>query len=74
MKYRVYAYAYDYGWEKFYCDEKRLDKIISSLDPEDYGQYIIIKELHDRDEIADSGIIARPKTYTKKFDKKKKKK
>lgn len=66
MKYRLYAYAYGYGWEKFICNKERLNNIISSLDPEDYGQYIIIKELHDRDEIVDSGIIAKPKKLTKK--------
>lgn len=72
MKYRLYAYAYGYGWEKFICNEERLKNIISSLDPEDYGQYIIIKELADRDEIVDSGIIAKPKKL--KLDKKRKKK
>lgn len=61
MKYRIYAYAYEYGWEKFYCDEKRLEKIINSLDPYEYGQYIIIKELADRDEIISSGFISKPK-------------
>lgn len=70
MKYRLYVYSYGYGWEKFVCNKERLNKIISSLDPEDYGQYIIIKELHDRDEIYDSGFIARPHTMKLKNKKK----
>lgn len=67
MKYRVYAYAYEYGWEKFYCDEKRLEKIINSLEPEDYGQYIIIKELPDRDEIVSSDVLVKPKVKKKRL-------
>lgn len=62
MRYKVYAYAYEYGWEKYVCSkEEEVKRIINNLDPYEYGQYIVIKGLNDRDEILDSGVIARPK-------------
>lgn len=72
MKYRIYAYAYEYGWEKFYCKkQEQVKTIINELSPEEYGQYIVIKELPDRDEPMDFGFIANP--HKKKLTKKKNK-
>lgn len=74
-KYRVYAYAYEYGWEKFYCKKQEQIKIIiDELSPEEYGQYIVIKELPDRDEPFDYGFIAKPNKKKLKLDKKNRKK
>ena len=72
MRYKVYVYAYEYGWEKFVCSkEEEVKRIINNLDPYEYGNYIIIDEKSDRYEILDSGVIARPKKL--KLTKKKKK-
>lgn len=75
MKYRIYAYAYEYGWEKFYCKkQEQVKTIIDELNPEEYGQYIVIKELPDRDEPFDYGFIAKPNKKKLKLDKKNRKK
>lgn len=62
MKYRIYTYNYEYGWELYTIatKEENILNIINNLSPYDYGQYIIIKQKKDRDEVYDSGIIARP--------------
>ena len=62
MKYRIYAYSYECGWElhTIVNKEENIYKTINNLDPYDYGQYIIVKQTKDRDEIYDSGVIARP--------------
>ena len=63
MKYRVYVYSYEYGWEKYPCNkEEEVNNVINNLDPYEYGQYIVVKELPDRDEPVDFGFIAKPKT------------
>ena len=75
MKYRIYAYAYEYGWEKFYCKkEEQIKQLVDELSPEEYGQYIVIKELDDRDEPFDYGFIAKPNKKKLKLDKKNRKK
>lgn len=74
-KFRVYIYSYEYGPEMIVRhNEEEVYDLINNLDPYEYSQYIIIKELPDRDEPFDYGFIAKPKTMKLKLDKKKKKK
>lgn len=72
MKFRIYAYSYECGWELYtiVSKEENIYKTINNLDPYDYGQYIIVKQTKDRDEIYDSGVIARPHTMKLKPRKK----
>lgn len=66
-KYKVYTYSYEYGWEKFIKHNKEdVYDFISSLDPYEYSQYIVVQELSDRDLPIDNGFIAKPKKLTKK--------
>lgn len=67
MLYRVYAYAYQYGWELYSIayKQKEVDNIINNIDHYEYGQYIIIKQT-DRDEVIDMGFFKKDKGYVKK--------
>lgn len=75
MKFRIYMYSYEYGWELYtiVTKEESILETINNVSPYDYGQYIIIKQLKDRDEIYDCGIIAGAikKKKTKKLKKNK---
>ena len=67
MLYRVYAYAYQYGWELYdsVYKEKDVNNILENIDKNEYGQYIIIKQT-DRDEVIDMGFFKKDKGYAKK--------
>lgn len=67
MRYRIYAYAYEYGWELYSIayKQKSIDKIINDIDRYEYGQYIVIKET-DRDEVIDMSFLEKPKIKSKK--------
>lgn len=60
MKYRIYLYSYEFGWELYtiVTKEESILETINNVSPYDYGQYIIVKQLEDRDEVYDCGIIA----------------
>lgn len=74
-KYRIYVYDYECGWEKYITNTKEeAYNIINNLDPYEYSQYIIIKQLPDRDEPFDYGFIAKPNKKKLKLDKKNRKK
>lgn len=63
MAYRLYLFGYEYGWITYGKDKDKLEdilKILEDLDPYEYGQYMIINKLKDRDEIYDNGFIAKP--------------
>lgn len=72
MKFRIYTYSYEYGWELYTIVSKQENilKTINNLSPYDYGQYIIVQKKKDRDEIYDSGIIAKPHIKKLKLSKK----
>lgn len=60
-KYRVYVYNYQCGFEKYITNTKEeAYNLIENLDPYEYSQYILIKQLPDRDEPFDYGFIAKP--------------
>lgn len=58
MLYRIYAYAYEYGWELYATPHKKkeVDEIIENLDHYEYGQYIVVKQT-DRDDVVDMGFF-----------------
>lgn len=61
MRYRLYVNSYERGWEKIICRNiEEVNKQLENLNPYEYGRYIVIKELKDRDEPADCGYIAKP--------------
>lgn len=62
MLYRIYAYAYEYGWELYSTayKQKEVDNILNNIDRYEYGQYIVIKQT-DRDDVIDSGFFQKPK-------------
>lgn len=42
MKYVLYAYSYENGWESFFVNKKNMQEKIDSLDPEEYGRYYVV--------------------------------
>lgn len=74
MKYRFYAYSYECGWELYTIlyKEESIVRVINELDRYEYGQYIIVKETKDRDEIYDMGFLYKPKSMKLKKENKKK--
>lgn len=69
MKFRIYAYSYEYGWELYtiVTKEENILNIINDLSPYEYSQYIIVKQLKDRDEVYDIGFIAKPNKKIKRL-------
>lgn len=67
MKFRFYAYSYNYGWELYTIihKEENIQSIINNLDQYKYAQYIIVKET-DRDEVYKIGFFQKPKTLKNK--------
>lgn len=72
MIYKIYAYSYEFGWElnSIVSKQENILNTINNLSPYDYGQYMVIQKKKDRDEIYDSGVIARPHTMKLKNKKK----
>lgn len=61
LLYRVYGYRRGKGWElidvmKKESDEE-IDKEIRNIDGNEYERYIVIKQLRDRDEIYECGVL-----------------
>lgn len=69
MKYIIYTYSYQYGWELYRCETKlkQMYNVIENIDPYEYSQYIVIKRKKDRDEPFLNGIVAKPITKKKRL-------
>lgn len=71
-KFKIYVFNYEYGWEKYIKDtEEKAYEFIRNLDAYEYSQYILVKMLIDRDEVYDTGFIAKPKVKKLKTKRKK---
>jgi hypothetical protein len=42
MKYVLYAYSYENGWESFFVTKKNMQEKIDSLDSKEYGRYYVV--------------------------------
>ena len=60
MKYVLYAYSYENGWESFFVNKKNMQEKIDSLDPEEYGRYYVVNNKNPK--LYASGLVAKAKT------------
>jgi hypothetical protein len=65
MKYVLYAYSYENGWESFFVTKKNMQEKIDSLDPKEYGRYYVVNNKTPK--LYACGIIEKVKTLKKDF-------
>lgn len=70
MGYRVYGNKYFTGWEKINkkgpVSEDVAMFLVDTMDPRDYSEYMVIRNINNGDEVVSRGFLDRPVEITKK--------